>query len=108
MYILGDVVYNKGVPVIIKQTFNNETVYALLAKNKDVRVACAGCFKRDMRITYAFSDGLDPETGRACLSNEQINNVICGLRTSRNRIESLYLNMSYSVLNVECSLIKKP
>ena len=22
-----------------------------LAKNKDVRVACAGCFKRDMRIT---------------------------------------------------------
>ena len=49
--ILGDVVYNKGIPIIIKQGVNNETVYAVLAKNKDVRIACAGCFKRDMRIT---------------------------------------------------------
>ena len=49
--ILGDVVYNNEVPVIIKQTLNNKTIYAVLAKNKDIRIACVGCFKRDMRIT---------------------------------------------------------
>jgi len=51
--ILGDMVHNKGVPIIVKQTVDNETVFAVLAKNKDVRIACAGCFKRDMRITGA-------------------------------------------------------
>lgn len=48
--ILG-LVYNRGVPVVIKQQINNNTVYAVLAKDKDVRIACVGCFRRDMRIT---------------------------------------------------------
>ena len=29
--ILGDVVYNQEVPIIIKQTINNETTFAVLA-----------------------------------------------------------------------------
>ena len=50
--ILGYVVYNQEVPIVIKQTIDNKTTYAVLAKDRNVRsIACAGCFKADMRIT---------------------------------------------------------
>jgi len=51
--ILGNVVLNKGIPVIIKQEVGGEIVYAVLARNKDIRIiACGGgCFSRNMRIT---------------------------------------------------------
>ena len=49
--LVGDVVYNQEVPVIIKQTIDNETAFTALAKDRNVQIACAGCFKADMRIT---------------------------------------------------------
>ena len=49
--MLGDLVYNQKIPVIIRQIVGGEYVYAVLANNKDVRIACAGCFTRDMLIT---------------------------------------------------------
>jgi hypothetical protein len=49
--ILGDVVYNKRLPVIVKQMVGNEEVFSVLAKDKGLKIICAGCFNRDMRIT---------------------------------------------------------
>lgn len=50
--LLGDLVCTHGVPVIIKQNPPNddEPCHAVLAR-KDVRIACVGCFDRDMHIT---------------------------------------------------------
>ena len=48
---MWDVVYNQEVPIIIKQTINNKTTFNVLAKDRNVRIAGAGCFKTDMRIT---------------------------------------------------------
>lgn len=74
--ILGDVVINKGIPVVIKQEVGGETFYAILAKNKDVQIACAGCFSRDMRITdgtrckkcASFVKHWDTKDGVRCLA----------------------------------------
>ncbi len=44
-------VNNKGIPVVIKQEVGDRTMYAVLAKDKDLRIACAGCFACDMKIT---------------------------------------------------------
>ena len=49
--ILGDIVYNKNLPVIIKQKVGDGDVFAVLAKDKGLKIACVGCFRRDMRIT---------------------------------------------------------
>jgi len=50
--ILGMVQFD-GIPVIVKQVMaNGVTAYAVLARN-DVRIACVGCFKRDMLIADA-------------------------------------------------------
>jgi len=49
--VLGDVVCKQGIPIIIKQTLGNWTACVALAKDKDVKIACAGCFKCDMKIT---------------------------------------------------------
>ena len=51
--ILGNVVYKREIPVVIKQRVGGSTHYAVLAKDKNFRIACAGCFTRDMRITDA-------------------------------------------------------
>ena len=48
--ILGDVVYNQGVPIIVKQLIDDKTKYAVVAKNRELRIICAGCFKRDMSL----------------------------------------------------------
>lgn len=48
--VLGDVVYNQGVPIIVKQEINNETKFDVVAKNRELRVVCVGCFKRDMSL----------------------------------------------------------
>jgi len=43
----------EGVPVIVRQMMpNGVTVYAVLAR-KDIKIACAGCFKREMLLTDA-------------------------------------------------------
>ena len=51
--ILGDVVYNQEIPVIIRQKVGGRGKYryAVLARDKQVMITCAGCFKRDMLIT---------------------------------------------------------
>ena len=49
--ILANLVYKREVPVILKQKINGITRYAVLAKDKNLRIACAGCFTQDMRIT---------------------------------------------------------
>lgn len=49
--ILGDVIYNQEIPIIVKQRVGDKTVFAVVAKNKDVKIACVGCFRRDMKIT---------------------------------------------------------
>ena len=48
--IMGDVVYNQGVPIIVKQMIDDKTKYAVVAKNRELRIICAGCFKRDMSL----------------------------------------------------------
>ena len=50
--ILGGLVYNQEVPIIIKQkTGDGTTVFAVLAKDKGIKIACAGCFHREMKIS---------------------------------------------------------
>jgi len=48
--ILGEVVYNQGVPIVVKQKINNETRFAVVAKDRDLRIVCAGCFRSDMSL----------------------------------------------------------
>lgn len=48
--ILNDLVIQQDIPVIVKQTTGGITRYAVLA-TKNLRIVCAGCFRRDMRIT---------------------------------------------------------
>lgn len=48
--ILGSVVCNQNVPIVVKQVVDGRTVFAVLARNKDFKIVCAGCFKRDMRL----------------------------------------------------------
>jgi len=49
--VLGDVVCKQGIPIIVKQTFGGKTACAALAKDKDVKIACAGCFKCNVKMT---------------------------------------------------------
>ena len=48
--ILGDVVYSQEAPIIVKQTVNDETKFAVIAKDRELRIVCAGCFKRNMSL----------------------------------------------------------
>lgn len=49
--ILGNVVWKQEIPVIIQQRVAGAVKYAVLAKDKRFKVACAGCFRNDMKIT---------------------------------------------------------
>lgn len=48
--ILSDVVYNQGVPIIVKQNVNGVTKFAVVAKDRELRIVCAGCFSRTMNL----------------------------------------------------------
>lgn len=48
--ILGDVVYNQGLPIIVKQNVNNNTKFAVVAKDRELRIVCGGCFTRNMSL----------------------------------------------------------
>ena len=39
--ILGDVVYSQEAPIIVKQTVNDETKFAVIAKDRELRIVCA-------------------------------------------------------------------
>lgn len=48
--MVADVVIKQGVPIIIKQEVNGQDMFAVLARDKDLKIACATCFDRGMRI----------------------------------------------------------
>lgn len=94
--ILNDVVVNKEVPIIIKQTVGDKTVFAVLARNKDMRIACAGCFKRDMKIT-------DSTRCKKCASFIKHWDLKDGVRRDQCKDANVFDESSRVVMDFDCS-----
>jgi hypothetical protein len=56
--ILGDIVYNKKLPIIVKQMVGGKEVFAILAKDKGLKIICAGCFNHSMQEVFQFCQTL--------------------------------------------------
>lgn len=48
--ILGDVVHNQGIPIVVKWSVNGQTKFAVVTKDRELGIACVGCFKPGMSL----------------------------------------------------------
>ena len=59
--MVAGIVVDQEIPLIVFETRGEKTHYAVIARNKDLRIVCAGCFREGMTLA-------DDSRARKCSS----------------------------------------